>query len=189
MHIERALQLDGDNPAVIARLAAAYLVLGDGETSLRLAGRAAQLYPHALWTHFALGSAYLALGRTGDAVGALEDQVGFSGRDTDRCVMQVLLGACHWLEGNPVKAEAAIDRALAIGPNWDMALTWKAILVADRGDEEAAREVMLRARTADLTRTIDQHARRVFRFPALQQRYAGAAAILRGLWDETEGHV
>jgi TolB-like protein/Flp pilus assembly protein TadD len=183
-HIERAVQLDGDNPTVIVRLALAYVTMGDGEASLRLARRAAKMCPNSPTSHGALGFAYFAVGRTADAIAALEER-----ESQEHAVHSspALLGACYWLEGKADKAEAAIDRALALHPDWDVALKWKAIMSADRGDEQSAREIMKRLRDAEPTWSIDQHVRQVFGFPRLRERSAGAIMILHRLWNETEG--
>jgi TolB-like protein len=185
--IERAVHLDGDNPTVLARLALAYVALGDGEASLRLAQRAAEMCPNGATAHGALGLAYFVLGRTADAIAALEQRE----RHTPSSVQSTpaLLGACYWLEGRPGEAEAAIDRALALHPNFDIALKWKAIMAAHRGDEQSAREIVKRLRDAEPTRSIDQHARQMFGYPRLRERSTEAVAILRRLWNETEGHA
>jgi TolB-like protein/Flp pilus assembly protein TadD len=185
-HVERAVQLDGDNPTVIVRLSMAYVVMGDGEASLRLARRAAEMCPNSPTSHGALGFAYFALGRTADAIAALEER---ERQHHAPHSSPALLGYCYWLEGKAGEAEDAIDRALALHPNWDVALKWKAILSAQRGDEQSAREIVKRLRDADPTRPIDQHVRQMFSFPRLRERSAGAVTILRRLWDETEGCV
>jgi TolB-like protein len=181
-HIKRAVELGGDNPTVIARLVATYRALGDGETSLRLARRAVELYPHAGYTRFALGLAYFALGRTADVIATLGERDP-PAADARLSSWFALLGACYWLEGKPSDAEAAIDRALALHPDWDLALTWKAILSADRGEQEAARDIMRRLRDVDPAKSFDLHVRQMFDLPAGRERFAGAAAILWGLWD------
>jgi TolB-like protein/Flp pilus assembly protein TadD len=186
-HIKRAVELDGDNPTVIARLVLAYGLLGDAETGLRLARRAVELYPHAAHTQFALGLAYYGLGRVDDAVTALEEQQHIAPHDLQRSASLVLLGTCYWLQGKPSEAEAVIDRSLALDPDWDLALTWKAVLAAQRGEEYAARAVIKQLREADPTKSIDDLVRPVFRHPILRERSAGAVAILRRLWDVTEG--
>jgi TolB-like protein len=182
-HIKSAVELGGDNPTVLARLVSAYRTLGDGETSLRLARRAVELYPHAAHTRFALGLAYFAVGRTADVIATLAE------RDPLADAAQLsswlaLLCACYWLEGRPSEAEAAIDRALALHPDWDLALTWKAILAAHRGEQQAARDIMRRLREADPAKSIDLHERQMFDFPVGRERFDGAATILRRLWDE-----
>jgi TolB-like protein/Flp pilus assembly protein TadD len=187
-HATRAMQLDGDSPMVIARLAPTYAAIGDGETCLRLARRAVELYPHAAHAHFALGMAYSAVGRIADAIAALEEQDRLTPHDLQRPARLMLLGACYWIEGQTGEADAAIDRALALHPNWDLALMWKAILAAHRGEEEAGRDIIKRLRAADPTRSIDQILRQMFEgFMQLRERFAVAAAILRRLWDETGG--
>jgi tetratricopeptide (TPR) repeat protein len=186
-HIQRAMQLDGDNPTVIARLVPAYAQLGDGDTCLRLARRAVELCPNLPFSHFALGLAYLVVGRTADAIVAAEEHDRLTPPDLKRSASLVLLGVCYWLEGKPGEAETAVDRALALHPDWDMALHWKAILAAQRGQEQAARDLMKRLREVEPTKSLDQQVRGMWRYPSLRERLAEAIAILRRRWDETGG--
>jgi adenylate cyclase len=182
-HIERAIQLDGDNPTVIARLVLAYHDLDDGETGLRLARRAAQMYPNAAHARAGLGLSYFSLGRIPDAIQVLEEE----DRLIPRSASLALLGVCYWLEGRPGEAEIYVDRSLALHPNWGIALKWKAVLAAHKGEEAAAHDIVRRLLKAEPPKSVDQHVRQVFRFPLLGERLAGAAAILRRLLEETGG--
>jgi TolB-like protein/Tfp pilus assembly protein PilF len=186
-HIQRAMQLDGDNPTVIARLAPAYAELGDGDTCLRLARRAVELCPNQPFAHFTLGLAYLGLGRPADAIAALEEQDRLTPHHLQRSAALVLLGTCYWLEGMPDEAEAAVDRALALHPDWDLALHWKVILAVERGQEQAGRDTMRRLREAEPAKSLDQQVRGMLAYPPVRERLAPAVAILRRLWDATEG--
>jgi hypothetical protein len=47
------------------------------------------------------------------------------------------------LEGKLGEAEAEFDRSLALHPNWDIALKWKAIMAAHRGPKPPLRQVKL----------------------------------------------
>jgi tetratricopeptide (TPR) repeat protein len=182
--IKSAVELDGDNPTVIARLVGAYRVLGDGQTCLRLARRAVELYPNAPHTHFALGLAYFTLGRTADVIATLGERDGFAPDAFQRAAWLALLAACYWLEGKPQEAEAAIDQALPLHADWDLALTWKAILSAKRGEQQVGRDIMRRLREAEPTKSFEQHVREIFDFPIGRERFDGAAMILRQLWDD-----
>jgi TolB-like protein/Flp pilus assembly protein TadD len=185
-HISRALQLDGDNRVVIAWLAPAYLGLGDAETYLRLSRRAVELYPHSPASHHLLGDAYMALGRTADAIAAYTQQdrlTAFYYYFGFHALSQ--LGWAYILEGRRDEAEAAIDRALALHPEFHAALKWKAILLAHRGEEQAALATVRRVREVEPTISIDQHVRQMMPIPRLDERSAEHVATLRRLWDAT----
>jgi TolB-like protein len=54
-HIGRAIQLDGNNPAILHFVVSAYVNLGDGDASLRIARRGVELNPNSPQSYFSLG--------------------------------------------------------------------------------------------------------------------------------------
>jgi hypothetical protein len=60
-------------------------------------------------------------------------------------------------------------------------------LVAHRGERQVARDIIRRLREADPTKSIEQHMREMFDLPIGRERFDGTAAILRELWNATEG--
>jgi adenylate cyclase len=186
-HAMRAAQLDGDNPVVITWLVTSYLALNDSGTGLLLAQRAVELHPHSTLSHFALGSAYLGLGRTAEAMTAFSEQVRLASFDRFRPIGLTCLGFCYWYQGMHPEAEAAFDRALAVHPDFDLALKWKAIVVARRGDEQAARTLVRQLREVNPEASIDQHVRQIDGHPGLGKDSAEAVAILRRLWNAAAG--
>jgi tetratricopeptide (TPR) repeat protein len=184
-HIQRAMQLDGDNPTIITFLVAAYAGLGEGETCLRLARRAVELSPNSPTSYHMLGAAYLALGRTGDAIAAFTQQDRFKHFDTMRYIALTYLGMSYLLEGQPEEAEAAIDRALALQPDAFLTLKWKAIVAAHRGEDQAALAAVRRLRELAPTWSIDQHVRQIDHNPHLARKSVAAIATLRRLWNAT----
>jgi TolB-like protein/Flp pilus assembly protein TadD len=186
-HIQRALQLDGDNPTIISGLVLAFDVLGDGETGLRLARRGVELYPNSPRSYSALGLAYITLGRTTDAIAAFKRQDRSTPFDRHRYVSLMRLGMSYLLEGQPDEAEAAIDRSLGLHPNYHVTLIWKAIVAARRGKEPAAIAVIRRLREVEPAMSIDQHVWQIDHNPHLAERTIEAVAILRRLWADTGG--
>ena len=73
-HVTRAMQLDGDNHIIIGHLVMPYVVLGDPESGLKLAQRAAELNPDSTASCLLLGIANLHLGNTTEAIAAFEQQ-------------------------------------------------------------------------------------------------------------------
>jgi len=185
-HIKRALQVDGDNPTVIHQLVGPYSALGDFDTMLRLARRAVELYPNAPLSHFMLGDAYLRLGRIAEAIAAYGQQDQMTPFDRGRYHGLANLGICYLLEGQPTEAEAALDRSLAIHPEYSIALAGKAIVAAHRGEEQLALATVMRLREVEPEMGIDQHVRHVVRSPTLSGRMAEHIETLRRLWAETE---
>jgi TolB-like protein len=186
-HIARALQLDGDNPAVLVLVVSAYTVLGDGETCLRLARRAVDLRPTSPRSHFALGSAYLMLGRTTEAIAAFADQLRFKGYDLSRSGAFACKGWCHLVEGDLPAAAQALDQSLALSPNYEATLKLKAIAEAMLGEERTAVATMRRLRDIAPEVPLDQHIFHLTQNPRLGRRSGDLIATLRRLWAATGG--
>ena len=186
-HINRAMQLDGDNPAILSLLATAYAGLGDAEAHLRLVRRAVELNPNSPEAQGMLGVAYYWLGRTAEAIAVIERLDRIAPHDQMRVTVLQVLGLCLCLEGELVEAEAALDRSLALNPSYGIALKWKAIAQAQQGREEEAKTTIVRLRQAEPGLTIEHHVHSTVTHPYLRERGAEAMAILRRLWEATGG--
>ena len=184
-HIKRATQLDGDNPAVLLQLAMAYGGLQDGEACLRLARRLVALDPNSPQAQYALGYACYMMGATADAIVAFRKQVRLAHDYTRPGALQIL-GTCLCLEGEPAEAEAALGESLALNPDYATAHKWKAVTAAQQGKEQAAKEAVMRMREAEPGMSLEEHLYATLYNPRLRERSAGAVAILRRLWAETE---
>jgi TolB-like protein len=184
-HIQRAIQLDGDDPTVIAWLVSPHITLGDFEAALRLAQRTVELYPGSPRSHWLLGFANLELGRTAEAIAAFTEELRLTTHDPIRNTGHAYLGVCYLLEGRPEEAEAAIDRSLALRPDLDVTLKWKAIVAASRGNEELALATVRRLREVEPEMTIEQHVRQVTFSPNVAERSGEYMATLQRLWVAT----
>jgi tetratricopeptide (TPR) repeat protein len=186
-HIKQAMELDGDNPEVLGLLAMAYGNLDDGETSLRLALRATDLNPHSAEAQNALGNAYLTMGRPAEIVAAFEKYVRLAPPDSVRhmALQTLAIGLC--LEGRPAEAEAFLDRAMALDPQFGPTFRWKAIVAAQQGNEEIARDAVMRLRNAEPGLSLARHLENMMRVPRLEPYMTDAAEIFSRLWHETGG--
>jgi tetratricopeptide (TPR) repeat protein len=189
IHAERAMELDGANPMVIAYLSAAYSASGQGETGLRLALRAVELHPYSPRPYVTLGLAYMRLGRTAEAIAALTQQVSMTTVDSARVVGLSALGACYALEGKLTEAENALDKSLALAPNSHLSLKWKAIVAAQLGKQDIALGAVQQLRVAAPTMSIDQLVRQIRQIrqcKPLAERSAKAIATLQHVWGVKE---
>jgi TolB-like protein len=186
-HIRLAIQFEGDDPTVISWLTGAYYDLSDGETCLRLALRAVEREPDLPRSHHMLGQAYMHLGRAADAIVAyreMERRVAFHNY---RYLGLAMLGACCLIEGRLEEAEAALDKSLALHPDFIIALKWKAIASAQVGNEQTAQTAVRRLKEVAPTMTIDQHVWQINRNPKFAERSTEHIASLRRLWEEVDG--
>ena len=186
-HASRALQLDGDNPAVLHRLWQAHISLGDGETMLRLARRQLELRPHSPRSYQMLAGSCFTLGRTADAIVASSEQLRCKGYDPYPAGAHWQMGWCYLLEGHPLEAEAAFDQALALVPNHFRSLQFKAIAEALLGKEKVALASIRRLRDVAPDETIEQLVFFITQNPRLARRSGEHVEILRRLWAETGG--
>jgi tetratricopeptide (TPR) repeat protein len=184
--IKRAIQLDGGDPTVIAWLVSPHVTLGDFEGALRLAQRTVELYPGSPRSHWLLGFANLELGRTAEAIAAFNEELRLTTYDAIRNTGLAYLGVCHLLEGRLADAEAAIDRSLALQPDLDITLKWKAIVAAERGNEQLALATVRRLREVEPEMAIEQHVRQVTFSPNVADRTGEYMAVLQRLWVATE---
>jgi TolB-like protein len=186
-HATRAMQLDGDNITVITHVLRAFMHLGDLETCLRLALRAVDLRPASPAAKNGLAGAYMALGRTSDAIAVYVDQLRYSGFDSERCYALAHAGWCHLLEGNPQEAEELLNQSLALNPNYTNALKFKAIAEFLLDKERSAIATIQRLREIKPDLSIEQHLFFIIQNPRLGRRSGDHIAILRRLWDATGG--
>jgi TolB-like protein/Tfp pilus assembly protein PilF len=188
-HATLAMQLDGDNPLVINFLVAAYAFLGDHDTAFRLARRGLELSPYSPYSYIWLGFALMLAGNLADAIAAYEQEERLTPHDSQRYQALSNLGRCLAIEGRLAEAEEALDRALALHPDYANTLKWKAIVAAQRENEPTALATVRRLRESEPTITIDQHVRQIEFYTRLADRLAEPVAILRRLWHETEGQA
>jgi TolB-like protein len=186
-HADRALTLDGNNQLVISNLISAYAALGDQETCVRIAERAVELNPNSTHAIGWLAIAYGGVGRFADSIATTAE---YERRSRTGYFRSTVLWACAlslFFEGRLPAAEEALDRAMAIHPNFVQSLKWKAIIAASLGKAGEAKTALRRMREVESGIGLEQHVRQMLRVPAHAERSAEAVATLRRLWDETGG--
>jgi TolB-like protein/Tfp pilus assembly protein PilF len=186
-HITRAIQLDGEDPSVMGGLGVAYTALGDGEAALRFARRALELNSSSPRAYDLVGIALLELGRTVDAIAAFTRDERPNSYFGVRHAMLASLAICYLLEGQPDQADEVLDQSLAHFADYGVALKWKAIAAAQRGNEQVALVSIKRLREVEPQMSIDQHIRQIIRSPYLAERTGEHVATLRRLWEATDG--
>jgi TolB-like protein len=188
-HAVLAMQLDGDNPMVVGSVVGGYAALGDFDATLRLARRAVELNPNYPYSYIWLGFAHMLAGDTAKAIAAFVQQDRLTSNDTSRYQALGNLGRCLAIEGRLAEAEEALDRSLALHPDYANTLKWKAIVAALQGDNGTALATVKRLREAEPSIPIDQHVRQILFYTRLADRLAEPVAILRRLWQEAEGEA
>jgi len=188
-HMGRAIQLDGDNPAVALAAVGAYGAIGNPEAALQLALRATKVTPNSPNAQAALGLAYFMVGRTADAIIAYGNQDRLASLDSFRIFALAALGACLFAEGRSAEAETALDRSLGLLPDNMMALTWKAIVAEELGRKSAAIATIRLLRETDPGKSDDDYFYWLNLLATEYPRKNEAIEILRRLLEETEGNT
>jgi TolB-like protein/Tfp pilus assembly protein PilF len=183
--LKRALALDGDNPHVISLASSASRCLGDAETALLYAQRATQLTPNIAYAHYTLGAAYLALGRTAEAMAEFDIEERLASQGTLRYASLVMRALACLMDGQVEAAAAALDRSLQLNPDFLITLRWKAIVAAMQGRPAEAGAAVRRMRHVEPAFTLEQHQAQNLRLVADMALAAQANALLRKVWSET----
>jgi tetratricopeptide (TPR) repeat protein len=188
-HTTRAIQLDGEDQTVMSGLGVAYTALGDSEAALRFARRALEFNSSSPGAYDMLGVALLEQGRTVDAIAAFTKVEHHHSYFGVRHAVLASLAICYLLEGQPDQADEVLDQSLAYFPDYGVALKWKAIAAAQRGDEKSALIFVRRLREVEPQMSIDQHVRQIDRNRKIAERAAGHIDTLGRLWAQTEGNA
>lgn len=187
-HAQRAMQLDGDNPAVVAQLMTSYAAIGEIESGSRMARRAVELNPNSPHLLFWLATAEAGLGRTAEAIAIINNYERMTRYDRHRYIAIWIRGMCHFIEGDLNDAMAALESSLAIHPDFAVALKWKAIATAHRGDNQVAISIIRRIKELEPETTLDQHVWQMVRLPKLGALCGEAVVTLRQLWEAATGN-
>jgi TolB-like protein len=148
-NVARARALDPTNPDVLDGVATALAWMRKPLEALPLAERAVATKPNADVSHYILGIVLVGLGRSDDAIAALDTFERLAPHNVFGDLELVFRSVAHLQAGRLDEALAAADRALARLPGPD-ALIQSALCLARQGDWDRAREAMRRLREADL---------------------------------------
>jgi TolB-like protein len=186
--VTRLRELDSNDPLVLARLAAALMYLGKHQEALPIAERAVALNPNLELPHVALGTVLIGHGRYGDAIAELltaerlaPDGIWYYASLSIRSVAQLQAGQFD-------QALEAIDQSLRIRPVAVGQIHRMTCLAkARRWSEARVAMCRLRDANADTSWHAVEHIARGYYAGAGPERVDEYVAILRNLWDGTEG--
>ena len=184
-HVDRALALDPDNAVVLAFVAGALSLSGQPQEGLRLAERAASLSPAMSFAHNARGMACILLDRFEEGIAHFDTETRTAPGAHTEYLSHTWHSNAHIRAGRWEEAMRAVDRALALNPDFSLALAAKAFLCRRDGRVGEARDLLLRVRQAEPAATLAiwelRIRRRFVRNPVVEE----LLAHLRALWAET----
>jgi TolB-like protein/Tfp pilus assembly protein PilF len=185
-HIDRALALDPDNALVLGYIAQALCLLGQPREGLHLAERAIALSPGMAFAYHARGTACILLDRFDEGLAHWDAELRASPGAHTQYLSHTWQANAHIRAGRWDEAMAAVDRALALNPDFSFALAGKAFLCRRDGRMPEARDLFRRAREAEPAATIAlwelRMRRRFVRNPVAEE----LVQHVRALWAETE---
>lgn len=185
-HVSRALQLDGNNGAVLHQVIVASIVLSDGETCLRLARRLVAMRPASARSYHSLATSFLALGRTTDAIEALQAQLCCVGLDSSRSIALYLLALCNLAENRLEAARDFAAQGIAHNPQSVLLLRIKAIVEASLGNEAASITSIRQIIEIEPEMTLEQHVNSLIINPAVAPRVEEHLGPFCRLWAQAE---
>ncbi len=185
-HIDSALQLDPDNPLVLAYLSLALAWIGDPDDAWRHADRAVRLNSSAAMVHLSAGVACLYLNRPDEALAHLDADIKASPGAPLNSFNSDYQGCAHVLAGRWAQAIAAFDHALATYPDNALALVIKAIVLQKGGHTAEASDLLLHARRAETSGSLavwELNVNRIFARSAVREELLHH---LRAVWAQSD---
>jgi len=185
-HVARGLALDSDNAFVLTFLGHALNMIGQPQDGLRHAERAVALSPGMAFAHHARATACALLNRFDEAVAHFDAEMKASPGAHTHYLSHTWQGNAHIRAGRWAEAMIAIDRALALNPDFGLALTGKAFLCSRDANAAEARDLIVHARQVEPAVTLAlwelRMRRRFVRNPIVEE----VVQHLRTLWAATE---
>ncbi|MFO1187193.1 MAG: TIR domain-containing protein [Alphaproteobacteria bacterium] len=185
-HVLRALALDPSNAFVLGLLAQGLCLLGDASEGLRHAERAAALSPQMAFAWHARGTACILLDRFDEGIAHFDVEMKLSPGAHTHYLSLTWQSNGHVRARRWDKAEEAMDRALVLNPDFNLALVGKAFLCRRCGRAAEARGSFLRARQAEPSATLALWELRLRRRFVRNSVVEELIEALRALWAETE---
>ncbi|MEO6080486.1 MAG: TIR domain-containing protein [Steroidobacteraceae bacterium] len=185
-HAEMALLLDPNNALVLAQASQALSYLGYPQEALRHAERAVRLNPGTALVHYSCGLACLYLNRVEEALTHFNTSLSAAPGSETNFFNYTQQGSANIRAGRWSDAVIALDKALALYPDFPLALMLKAIVYHREGRTDEARELLQHTRRVDKVGTLAvwewNISRHFVRSPNLDE----LLALLRSLWYEAE---
>jgi TolB-like protein/Tfp pilus assembly protein PilF len=143
-HVERALLLAPNDPAVLADAGFGTWVLGRFHKALPILERAHSLNPNSAHTCALLGLALSCVGRTQEGTEYIARAFRLSPKDPLEYLFNTYLSNSELLAGNNEAAMTAAERALQINPDYIYPLMMRAACCVRLGRREEARMLLAR---------------------------------------------
>jgi TolB-like protein/Tfp pilus assembly protein PilF len=148
VHTQRALDLQPNNPNVLAGAAWGYVGVGRYADALTWATRAKDLNPNFPLIHTTLGFVATYQGRFDDALAAFEAAARVAPHGLSAFHDTFLQSTAALFAGHTEQAIAAVDRAIQLNPRFVSSWLFRALICEDLGRHDEARDAMRRMREA-----------------------------------------
>ena len=182
-HLQRALELDGNDSFVLSIACYGSIALGDSDGAIRLARRAMTLVPNSWHAKSSLGNALFAGGELQEALECFAMEVRLAPENGLRYLSEAVTAAIHLLLDDPEAAVEAAGKSLAYHPSYTLALMVKALAEVRRGKSEQAQAAIRQLRASEPEMTIDHHVAVIMWWLHDKAAAQEWSATLRELWE------
>jgi TolB-like protein/TolA-binding protein len=182
--INKAIALDPDNAIVLAHAAQALSNIAEEEAAIHRAERSLQLSPTNSLAHYACAIACAMLNRTDEAQAHFDAGIASSPGSHYEYISLGFRGNAYMRSGEWDKAEEVFSRGYALNPESCVAAFERSITMAHRGDTEAAKKSLARARELEPTGTLAIWEMRCNRWYERSAALEEILSHLHSLWEE-----
>jgi TolB-like protein/Tfp pilus assembly protein PilF len=185
--VEEAVELGGHTASALALSAVALSNIGAPQDALPYAERAVEMKPTVTVTRHALGVTLFNLGRLDEAIAEFEVAERLAPQGLAVFFGLTYEACAHLQAGRLDQADALLDRALRLNPQFDTALIAKTLCAIRLGQDEAARGAMARLRRNAPSVSLDGHLWRIRHFIPDRALAEELAMAFGQLWSSASG--
>lgn len=160
-HLDRAIELDRDNPTVLWMVGWAYVLIGQADDSLEYTQRSVDLNPNISTGRMALAYSAYRLGMPDECIAQVEAAVRLAPRGHMLYWLYSIRSTALYQAGRTEEAMAENTRALHLNPSYPASLTMRMVIAEALGRTDDVRDTYARLRKADPEATGEIHARRL----------------------------
>ena len=186
--VERALDLDSQNPTVLWKCARALVSVGLPSKALPLAERATTLMPYNAIAHGTLGNVLIHAGRPQDALTALDEEARLAPRAHGQFFILSARAICQTMLGNYQRGLNDAEAANRDYSGYLAAWVYKAICAQALEREAERRDAVLSCRSFGFEAATPDGNEKVWRRLLAPEAFAmiePALALFRMAWDAT----
>lgn len=188
-HINKALELEPDNSAVLVKASQALSNIGLPGDALCHALRAIEISPRLGSAHYACGIAYSGLNRIDEALAHYQNYLNLEPESPHHYMIWHDIGRAQIRAGNWVSADVALLRSLRLNSGAGPVHRLRAITASHLGLADEALEAMIKSRQIEPNAILAEWEQRLIGWFGDSPVFDEMIACLSALWRESEEDV